>query len=40
MLTRIKSEVTMWRAILAVIFVTGIYATYVRFFEGFRASTN
>ncbi|MFZ0707916.1 MAG: hypothetical protein WAM71_20120 [Candidatus Korobacteraceae bacterium] len=40
MLTRIKSEVTMWRVILAVIFVTGMYATYVRFFEGFRASTN
>ena len=40
MLTRIKSELTMWRVILAVIFTTGIYATYVRFFEGFRASTN
>ena len=40
MLTRIKSEVTMWRVILAFIFVTGMYATYVRFFEGFRASTN
>lgn len=40
MLTRIKSEVTMWRVILAIIFVTGIYATYLRFFEGFRASTN
>lgn len=40
MFTRIKSEVTMWRVILAIIFVTGIYATYVRFFEGFRASTN
>ena len=30
----------MWRVILAIIFTTGIYATYVRFFEGFRASTN
>jgi Ni/Fe-hydrogenase subunit HybB-like protein len=40
MLTRIKSEVTMWRVILAIIFVTGVYATYVRFFLGFRASTN
>jgi Ni/Fe-hydrogenase subunit HybB-like protein len=40
MLARIKSEITLWRAILAVIAVTGIYATYVRFFEGFRASTN
>jgi Ni/Fe-hydrogenase subunit HybB-like protein len=40
MFTRIKSELTMWRVILAIIFVTGIYATYVRFFEGFQASTN
>jgi Ni/Fe-hydrogenase subunit HybB-like protein len=40
MLTRVKSEVTMWRVILAIIFVTGMYATYIRFFEGFRASTN
>jgi len=40
MLERVKSEITLWRAILAIIFVTGIYATYLRFFEGFRASTN
>lgn len=40
MLARIKSEITLWRSILAIIFVTGMYATYVRFFEGFRASTN
>ncbi len=31
---------TLWRVIVAIIFVTGIYATYIRFFEGFRASTN
>jgi Ni/Fe-hydrogenase subunit HybB-like protein len=40
MLTRIKSEITLWRVITAIIFVTGIYATYLRFFVGFRASTN
>ena len=40
MLSRIKEQITLWRVILAVIFVTGMYATYVRFFEGFRASTN
>jgi Ni/Fe-hydrogenase subunit HybB-like protein len=40
MLTRIKNEITLWRVIVAIIFVTGIYATYIRFFQGFRASTN
>jgi Ni/Fe-hydrogenase subunit HybB-like protein len=40
MLARITERITLWRVILAVIFVTGTYATYVRFFEGFRASTN
>src|SRR3569833_2132781 len=30
----------MWRGIQAITYVTGIYATYVRFFVGFRASTN
>src|SRR5271167_615846 len=40
MIARIRSEITLWRVIVAVIFVTGIYATYLRFFEGFRASTN
>jgi len=40
MTARIRSEITMWRVIVAIIFVTGMYATYVRFFEGFRASTN
>ena len=40
MLTRIKSEITLWRVIVAIIFVTGMYATFLRFFEGFRASTN
>jgi Ni/Fe-hydrogenase subunit HybB-like protein len=40
MIARIKNEITLWRVIVAVILVTGLYATYVRFFEGFRASTN
>ena len=40
MTARISSKITLWRVIVAIIFVTGLYATYVRFFEGFRASTN
>jgi Ni/Fe-hydrogenase subunit HybB-like protein len=40
MLARIRSEITLWRVITAIIFVTGVYATYLRFFVGFRASTN
>ena len=40
MLERITSRITLWRVIVVLIFVTGMYATYVRFFEGFRASTN
>ncbi len=40
MFARIKNEITLWRVIVAVILVTGLYATYIRFFEGLRASTN
>ena len=40
MIARMKSELSLWRVLTAVIFVTGIYATYRRFFVGFRASTN
>ena len=40
MLARVKNEITLWRVIVGIIFVTGIYATYIRFFHGFRASTN
>jgi len=40
MIARIRSEITLWRVIVAIIFVTGIYATYLRFLVGFRASTN
>jgi len=31
---------TFWRGALAVLLMLGLYATYVRFFEGFTASTN
>jgi Ni/Fe-hydrogenase subunit HybB-like protein len=34
------SKITLWQVIVAVIFVTGLYATYLRFFFGFKASTN
>ncbi|HZD30660.1 MAG TPA: NrfD/PsrC family molybdoenzyme membrane anchor subunit [Candidatus Angelobacter sp.] len=40
MFARITERITLWRIILAVIFVAGMYSTYVRFFEGLRASTN
>jgi len=40
MLAQIKKEITLWRVIVGIIFVTGMYATYIRFFHGFRASTN
>ena len=33
-------KITLWRVIVFIIFVTGIYATYARFLLGFRASTN
>ena len=40
MFARIWERITVWRVIVAVVFATGLYATYIRFFEGFRASTN
>ncbi len=33
-------KITMWRAIVALIFAAGIYATYARFALGFKAATN
>src|SRR5689334_10590468 len=33
-------KITLWRAIVAVIFAAGLYATYARFALGFAASTN
>ena len=40
MTARIKEQITLWRVIVAIIFVSGMYATYLRFFQGFKASTN
>lgn len=33
-------KITLWRVIVFIIFVAGIYATYARFLLGFKASTN
>lgn len=38
--TKKKPIITVWRAILAAIFLAGIYATYLRFVVGWSASTN
>jgi Ni/Fe-hydrogenase subunit HybB-like protein len=39
-MTRTLSKITLWRAIVALIFAAGIYATYARFALGFARSTN
>ncbi len=33
-------KITLWRAIAAMIFAAGLWATYLRFFAGFQAATN
>lgn len=33
-------KITVWRAVVAVIFAAGLYAAYARFFLGFQQSTN
>ncbi len=33
-------KLTLWRAISAAIFAAGLWATYLRFFDGFRVATN
>ncbi len=33
-------KITLWRAIAAVIFAAGLWATYLRFFAGWRVATN
>jgi Ni/Fe-hydrogenase subunit HybB-like protein len=33
-------KITLWRGIVGLIFAAGLYAAYLRFFQGFRASTN
>src|SRR5579884_2796560 len=35
-----RPKITLWRVIVFIIFVAGIYATYARFLLGFKASTN
>jgi Ni/Fe-hydrogenase subunit HybB-like protein len=39
-MSQIMKRVTLWRAIAAVVFAAGIWATYLRFFAGWRAATN
>src|SRR5690348_4372235 len=40
-MSRIKfPEITLWRVLVAIIFVLGLYATYARFLLGFQMSTN
>jgi len=40
-MSRIKfPEITLWRVLVAIIFVLGMYATYARFLLGFQMSTN
>ena len=40
MLQKMISKITMWRVLLALIFASGLYATYLRFFKGFAVATN
>ena len=39
-MSQIMKKITLWRAISAVIFAAGLWATYLRFFAGWRAATN
>jgi Ni/Fe-hydrogenase subunit HybB-like protein len=39
-MTRTLTKITLWRAIVALIFAAGIYATYARFALGFAKATN
>ena len=39
-MSQILRKITLWRAISAVIFAAGLWATYLRFFVGWRAATN
>jgi Ni/Fe-hydrogenase subunit HybB-like protein len=39
-MTRIMSKITLWRALVALIFAAGAYATYARFVLGFARATN
>jgi Ni/Fe-hydrogenase subunit HybB-like protein len=39
-MSQIMRKITLWRAISAFIFAAGLWATYLRFFAGWRAATN
>ncbi len=39
-MSQITKKITLWRTIAAVIFAAGLWATYLRFFAGWRAATN
>jgi Ni/Fe-hydrogenase subunit HybB-like protein len=39
-MTRTMPKITLWRTIVALIFLTGLYATYARFALGFAKATN
>ena len=39
-MSQILRKITLWRALSAVIFAAGLWATYLRFFAGWRAATN
>src|SRR5512146_875217 len=36
----IRSKITLWRVIAGGIFIAGAWATYLRFFQGWRSATN
>jgi Ni/Fe-hydrogenase subunit HybB-like protein len=40
MFDKIISKITMWRVLLALIFASGLWATYLRFVKGFAVATN
>jgi len=40
-MTRLRlPKITLWRALVGLIFAAGIYATYLRFLKGFEVATN
>ncbi|HVP42598.1 MAG TPA: NrfD/PsrC family molybdoenzyme membrane anchor subunit [Terriglobales bacterium] len=40
MLQTITNKITMWRVLVALIFASGLWATYLRFVKGFAVATN
>ncbi len=39
MISKLKPKITFWRVVFAIIFVMGLYISYIRFFKGLGAST-